>query len=73
MVLDKVAHQVLALLIIEYDDLDSSILQILLATHKCLVLSDDDSTNFVKDTSSSTHIARTQRCIHGGTFISGGG
>ena len=67
--LDELPHQFFTLFVIKDHDLDTARLQILLSANKGLVLANDNPLDLVQDASTGAHVARAERCVHGGSFI----
>lgn len=57
MLTDEPRHQLLALLTLHIQHLDALPLEVLLATHKGLVLAYHNARNFVQDASACAHVA----------------
>ena len=64
-------HKCFTFLILEYDNLDPSLLEICLTTNKGSVLADNYTADFVQHTRASAHIARRKCRVHGSPSISG--
>jgi hypothetical protein len=69
LLLDEFLHQRATLCIIQDNHFNASALEIVLASYKRLVLTNDHSLDLIHDTGTGTHIAGTQGGIHGGTTI----
>jgi hypothetical protein len=71
MLLDKRAHQLLALSALNINHLNAVFAKVLLATMESLVLTKNDAGDFVQYASSGTHIARRERGIHSTAGVGG--
>jgi TRAP-type mannitol/chloroaromatic compound transport system permease large subunit len=58
MLFDELRHQIFAFLVIEHNNLNTSLLQILLTPNKRAILANDNPLHLVHKTGTSTHIAR---------------
>ena len=54
---NELAHQLFALFALNVDDLDATLLEVLLATDKSLVLAKDDAVDLVEDACARAHVA----------------
>jgi hypothetical protein len=66
---NELAHQLLALLALNVDDLDAARLEVRLATKESVVLAEHDAGYLVEDAGAGAHVAGRERGVHGGALV----
>lgn len=66
---DELVHQLLALVVLEVDHLDSSGSQVIIPAYKGVVLTHDNTLDSKHDTSSGAHITGRQCGVHGSVLV----
>lgn len=70
---NKLPHQSFTLSIPEIHNLNTALLQIVIAAHEGVVLAHDDPRDFVQDAGAGAHVAGGERGVHGRAVVGGGG
>lgn len=68
-VVDKLLHQIFTFGGIDVDNLNASLLEVIFATNKSLVLAEHNTLDLVQDTGSSTHVTGRKSRVHSSALV----